>query len=135
MMYFIESVRTLNTTGKTRKGAALQAAAQRFEHTIICDFEGLTALISELRKLVAACNEIYRGKEVFLSADIESGQIEAHNERTGSEAYIFMIGFAPVGEFLHSSHIRNAICGTLQDADRDLLCVYRKNTCQEGGEA
>lgn len=134
MMYFIESVNTLSTTGKSRKGAILQAVTKRFEHTVLVDGRALCALIHQLHCLVNAVNARYKGKEVFLQHGTDSGHIYANNGSTGNEAYIFSISYAPVGIDLRAHTVRNEITDTLFNLDRKLLAEYRKEAYKEGGE-
>jgi hypothetical protein len=134
MMYFIESVNTLTTTGKSRKGAILQAVAKRFEHTILVDEHTLTAFIHQLHCLVNAVNARYSGKEVFLQYSTGAGHIYANNGSTGHEAYIFSISYAPVGIDLRAHTVRNEITDSLFNLDRELLAEYRKDAYKEGGE-
>ena len=134
MMYFIESVNTLTTTGKSRKGAILQAVAKRFEHTILVDEHTLTAFIHQLHCLVNAVNARYSGKEVFLQYGTGAGHIYANNGSTGHEAYIFSISYAPVGIDLRAHTVRNEITDSLFNLDRELLAEYRKDAYKEGGE-
>lgn len=133
-MYFIESVNTLTTTGKSRKGAILQAVAKRFEHTILVDEHTLTAFIHQLHCLVNAVNARYSGKEVFLQYSTGAGHIYANNGSTGHEAYIFSISYAPVGIDLRAHTVRNEITDSLFNLDRELLAEYRKDAYKEGGE-
>ena len=134
MMYFIESVNTLTTTGKSRKGAILQAVAKRFEHTILVDEHTLTAFIHQLHCLVNAVNARYSGKEVFLQYSTGAGHIYANNGSTGHEAYIFSISYAPVGIDLRAHTVRNEITDSLFNLDRELLAEYHKDAYTEGGE-
>lgn len=132
MKYFIESVSTLTTTGKSRKGALLQSAAKRFEHTILVDEHALTAFIHQLHCLVNAVNARYNGKEVILH--YSSGYIHADSGSSGHEAYIFSISYAPVGIDLRAHTVRNEISDMLYNIDRKLLSEYRKEAYKEGGE-
>ena len=134
MMYFIESVSTLSTTGKSRKGAILQAVTKRFEHTIIVDDRALQAFIHQLHCLVNAVNAKYKGKEVFLQYSTGSCHIYANNGSTGHEAHIFSISYAPVGIDLRSYTIRNEISDALYNLDRELLAEYREEAYKEGGD-
>lgn len=134
MMYFIESVNTLTTTGKSRKGTILQAVTKRFEHTILVDEHALSAFIHQLHCLVKAVNARYKGKEVFLQYSTDSGHIYANNGSNGHEAYIFSISYAPVGIDLRAHTVRNEITDSLFNLDRELLAEYRSEAYKEGGE-
>lgn len=100
MKYFIKSVSTLTSTGKSRKGATLQAIVKPFEHKVLCGDDALNCFVSYLRGLVAACNASYRGKLVTLHYNAYSRHIYATNENNGQESYIFSLDYAPVGEEL-----------------------------------
>ena len=134
MMYFIESVNTLSTNGKSRKGAILQAITKRFEHTILVDSLALNAFIHQLQCLVKAVNALYKGKDVFLQYSTDSGHIYANNGSNGHEAYIFSISYAPVGIDLQAHSVRNEITDALFNLDRKLLAEYRSEAYKEGGE-
>ena len=134
MMYFIQTVNTLSTTGKSRKGALLQAIANRFEHAVLVDKTALEAFIHQLQCLVNAVNARYKGKTVFLEYSLDSGYIRAHNGSTGHESHIFLISYAPVGIDLRPHTVRNEITDSLFNLDRGLLAEYRKEAYKEGGE-
>lgn len=111
MRYFVESVLTYNTTGKTRKGAILQKVAQQFEHQIIGDHLTLEALVADIRKLVAACEKIYKGKPLGVFFDKHNHRIcvEDLNPRADINTAVFTICYAPVGLTFYSSNIHQAI--------------------------
>lgn len=96
MRYFIESVHTLNTTGKSAKGALLQAIAKKYEHIILQDDRTLAELVATLRRLVEAVNACYRGKQVVLEHDPGIGYITAGANLSGEGAYIFNIIYAHI---------------------------------------
>ncbi len=102
MTYFIETVTTYATSGKTRKGAIIQAAAKPFEHKLLTAGSTLDELVSRLRALVRVCNANYRGAELCLSwhRDGDSGQISVHPQQTGSEQNVVTISYAPVKDRL-----------------------------------
>lgn len=112
MKYFIESVNTLSTTGKSRKGAILQAVVRRFEHTIIADDESLSEFINQLKNLIDVVNQKYSGKDASLQT--VKGHIYANSGCTGHEAYIFSISYAPVGVTLKKSDMRKTIIDALK---------------------
>lgn len=134
MMYFIESVNTLSTTGKSRKGALLQVVTKKFEHTILVDEHALSAFIHQLHCLVDAVNARYKGKTVYLQYSLDGGYIHANYGCTGHEAYIFSISYAPVGIDLRAHTVRNEITDALYNLDRELLAEYRKEAYKEGGK-
>lgn len=128
--FFVESVHTLTSTGKTRKGALLQKAASRFEHKVIADEEALAILVIRLDNLVSACNRRYKGAEVKLTYDYEAGNISAYSSHQVDAPYIFSISFAPMGERLYVSSVQNIISDKVNDIDSELLKDYLK----EGGK-
>lgn len=130
MRYFVESVSTLSTTGKSRKGAVLQAVVRRFEHTILADDDALIKLVSRLQAVVNAVNTLYKGKKVSLNHHADSGHIWAHSGYTGNEAYIFSLSYVPVGETMYQSNIHTTISDMLYNMDNVLMVAYAK-----GGEA
>lgn len=132
MMYFIESVRTLSSTGNTRKGAALQAVVNQFEHTILVSEVDLKALFHQLQVLVDAVNARYPGKPVFLHIHSDSGYICAGNDTTGNDGYIFSIHYAPVGDDLRSYNIRPRILESVKNIDRSLFDEYHKRAYSDG---
>lgn len=133
MMYFIEAVSTLSSTGKSRKGALLQAIVRRFEHTVLVDDCARMAFIHQLRCLVNAVNARFSGKSVELHCDNDSFYIYANTGSSGHEGYIFAISYAPVGADLRAHTIRNEFTDALYNLDRELLDEYRKLAYSEGG--
>lgn len=127
--YFVESVLTLTSTGKTRKGALLQKVAEQFEHKILADEDALANLVLRLDNLVETCNKRYKGTEVSFTCDFDAGAISAYNGNPGNAPYIFIIGFAPMGERLPASTVRNLISNTVNNIDVETLKAYHK----EGG--
>ncbi len=127
--YFVESVHTLTSTGKTRKGALLQNVAEQFEHKVLADEDALANLVLRLEQLVEACNKRYKGTEVSFTYDYDAGAISAYNGNPGNAPYIFIISFAPMGERLHASTVRNLISNTVNNIDAETLKAYHK----EGG--
>ena len=132
MKYFVESVLTYNTTGKSRKGALLQRVASQFEHQIIGDHQALEALIADIRKLVTACEQTYKGKPLGVFFDKRNCRIcvEDLNPRADINTAVFTICYAPVGLTLFSSNVHHAIYSSVASgADSKLLEAYKK-----GGE-
>ena len=132
MKYFVESVLTYNTTGKSRKGALLQRVASQFEHQIIGDHQALEALVADIRKLVDACNTIYKGAPLKVNYSKANYRIcvEAAKPRADINTAVFTILFAPVGLTLFSSNVHHAIYSSVASgADSKLLEAYKK-----GGE-
>ena len=134
MRYFIESVTTYSTSGKSRKGAILQTAVQRFEHTILGDDTALSAFVFQLRRLVDAVNSNYKGKTVMLRHNASSGHICATVDSSGYSTDIFSISYAPVGETIFASNVRNEITDVLYNVDRKLLAEYRKIAYTDGSK-
>lgn len=132
MKYFVESVLTYNTTGKSRKGALLQKTAAQFEHQIIGDHQALEALVADIRKLVAACEKLYKGKPLGVFFDKRNCRIcvEDLNPRADINTAVFTICYAPVGLTLFSSNIHQAVYTSVSEfTDQKLLDAYKK-----GGE-
>ena len=116
MIYFIESVTTYSTSGKTRKGAAIQAVISKFEHNLLSDGTALSALVFQLRKLVKVCNNNYRGSELFLywHRDEDSGQISIGPKASGYETPVASLRYAPVVDRIAAINVRDRIFETLQ---------------------
>ena len=135
-MYFIESVDTLPSTGKTRKGAALQAVVEQFEHTILVDKVALRALFRQLQALVDAVNARYPGMTVlmhiFSDSDSDTGYICAGNDPTGFDGFIFSIHYVPVGDDLHYDNISSRILESVENIDCRLLDEYHKRAYSIG---
>lgn len=127
--YFVESVHTLTSTGKTRKGALLQEVARQFEHKVLADEEALANLMLSLKHLVETCNKRYKGTEVHFTCHYDAGAISAYNGNPGNAPDIFIISYAPMGERLHASTVRNLISNTVNNIDVETLKAYHK----EGG--
>lgn len=129
MKYFVESVLTYNTTGKSRKGAILQKAATQFEHQIIGDHQALEALVSDIRKLVDACDNIFKGKPLKVDYNKANYRIcvESAEKRADINTAVFTILFAPVGLTLFSSNIHQALyTAVAESADQKLIEAYKK---------
>lgn len=135
MRYFIESVNTLTTTGKSRKGALLQSIVKRFEHTVLKGDDALTYFIGFLQGLVDTSNASYRGKTVTLHTN--PGHIYAKNDNNGHEAHIFSISYAPIGDEFCFYDVPSAILGSVEN-----LCGHKfatemeavaKNHCKQKG--
>lgn len=111
MNYFVETVTVYSTSGKTRKGAAIQAAAKPFEHKELFGGQStLNVLVARLRALVRVCNANFRGAELFLSwhRDGDQGQISVHPKPTGFESPVVTISYAPILD-----HISDLTIGTV----------------------
>ena len=141
MRYFIESVNTLSTTGKSRKGATMQAVALRFEHITLDGSEALNVFVAYLRGLVEACNATFTGKPVMLHHNAGSHYIYAANDNNGHEAHIFSISYAPVEDEMPFYQVAEAmmqstynICGqAFAETVQELAKSHIRE--QEGGEA
>ena len=126
MKYFIESVHTLNSTGKTKKGALLQVIAQKFVHKVIADDDALTALDNQLRNLVKACNTIYHGKELKISHNRWSGYLSCSPQENATEAIVFAIQYARIGDTMTASMVRASINETLANTARNVQLLFKK---------
>ena len=130
MMQFVKTV-TLYSVN-TAKARPIQAAASQFEHTLL-EPSALTAVASDLRKLVEYCNRRYRGNT--LEFRHSPGQITVRYPANGSEKVVVSISYAPVLCHVKSDgQAREEIARILrlkfpQDA------AYFLNESEEGGEA
>lgn len=129
MKYFIESVHTLNSTGKTKKGALLQVIARKFEHTVLADDDALTAMVDQLRKLVEVCNAKYHGKKLELHHNSWSCYISCSAQLNATDTAVFGIQYAPIGQTMTGSTIRASINDALSNIARPLQQLFMK-----GGE-
>ena len=132
MMYFIESVTTYSTSGKSRKGAAIQAAARKFEHALLSDGTSLISLVSRLRDLVNVCNENFRGALLYISwtRDGESGQISIHPKSTGSEPHVVNIHYAPVIDRIPDFRVEGIIGDAIRTVAPEIYSKYLTETEQ-----
>lgn len=115
MKFFIESVTTYTTSGKTRKGATLQRAAQRFEHQILGDEYALEALVGHLRVLVDTVNSSFKGQPLKLVHNADSCWISVMPENPQNDNVVFSIQYARVGLTLWPSDVRHEISDSLSD--------------------
>lgn len=139
MRYFIESVNTLTTTGKSRKGALLQSIVKRFEHTVLKGNDALTYFVGFLQGLVDSSNASYRGKPVTLHFNPDSCHIYANNDNNGHEAYIFSICYAPIGDELCFYDVPGAILESVENLcghkfATDVEAVAKTICKQKGGD-
>lgn len=141
MKYFVESVTTYVTTGKTRKGAILQTVAKQFEHTIIGDDDALSALVYTLKCLVDAVNNTYKGKPLLLEFNRDAGYIDVKPVNNCNDNHVFSINYACVGATNYSLDMRalvgNTTCNLDQALSREFRRIEReKYHCdiKEGGE-
>ena len=131
MKFFIETVTTYSTTGKSKKGAAIQTAVSNLEHCILTDEDALASLILQLKNLVDVCNDKYKGKTVKLH--LTTGQFSICPPKTGSETPIATIQYAPVLEQLTADQIRSEIATALFEDYRDIASEYIK-AARKGGK-
>lgn len=121
-MYFVESVSTLSTFGKTRKAELLQKMSRRFEHTLIVDESALDTFIHQFEVLVAVCNKKYKGKTVYLRHNSKSGHIYAC-KGVPADGYIFMISYVPVVQQMPPHEICNVFSDAVWMLDKR---IFRK---------
>ena len=133
MRYFVESVTTYTTTGKTRKGAMLQSAAMQFEHTVIGDVQALEALLKVFRNLVDACNAQYSGKPLKLNYYKDAYRIAVVPEErnTFADNTVFSMQLAPVGMMMYSSNVHQAVHSTVAGHGDTKFTQAFKNVCRE----
>lgn len=132
-MYFIESVTTYSTTGKTKRGEILQRVAERFEHMVLINETALSAFANQLRILVDVCNTSLPGKPAEFRWWKDSGAMAVGTGAESCDTYIFMIHYAPIMGNLGAYQIRNEISDVLFKADRDLAVKFISSS-KKGGE-
>ena len=135
MRYFVESVTTYSTTGKTRKGAIIQKVAKEFEHVIIGDNTCSLALISALKRLADACNKVYKGREVIVEYNRNVYQICIGFKRNAetTEGVICSIQLAPINMTMYSSNVHQSVNESMRaEGDKAVLEAYYE---RKGGEA
>lgn len=139
MRYFIKSVNTIATTGKSKKGALLQTIAKRFEHTVLKGDAALAYFVDYLQALVDTCNAAYRGKAVTLHFDHDSCYIYAKNDNNGHEAYVFSISYAPIVDEFYFYEVPGTILGPVENLcgrkfATDIEAAAKTLCRQKGGE-
>lgn len=134
-MYFIESVTTYSTSGKTRKGAILQSVAKCYEHRVLCDGNALSAMVASLSLLVDVVNATCKGKPLKLCYNADAGWICVKPESGYNDNHVFSIQYAPVCEHFYASNIRADIYDTLKQQDNELAKAFIKGAykSKEGG--
>lgn len=108
MKYFIHSVQTYATTGKTRKGAMLQSVAVKFEGAVI-DTEALREMTVLFRTLVDITNRRGRGKP--LAVHTSAGSLCVKPQYNGNDNHIFTISFKPIRCTLDTDAVREIFPG------------------------
>ena len=131
MKFFIETVTTYSTTGKSKKGAAIQTAVKTLEHCLLTDEDALASLTLQLTRLVEVCNDKYKGNPAKLH--ITTGHFSIRPPETGNETPIATIQYAPVLEQLTADQIRSEIATALFEDYRDIASEYIK-AAREGGK-
>lgn len=120
--YFISSVTTYSTSGKSRKGALLQAVASGFQSVMLTDTEALDTFIGKLRDLVAACNKVYGGRPVVLTRHTDV--IEAHLQNDAQGPSVFNIHFSTVGAEMATTEVESTIFAAVFNVDRKVSASY-----------
>lgn len=126
MKYYINSVRTYSNSGKSRKGALLQAVAVKFEGFIVDD-DALAAMTRTFRALVDSVNRTYKGKPLFLETG--NGWLCVKPEYNGNDNHVFSIDYKPVKATCYASNVVQMVDETLFNVARDIDKDYK-----EGGE-
>jgi len=136
MMYFIESVTTYSTSGKTRKGAILQSVAKNYEHRVLCDGNALSAMVTSLKLLVDVVNTTCKGKPLKLDHSADAGWICVKPESRFNDNHVFSIQYAPVCGHFYASNIRADIYDTLKQQDNELAKAFIMEAykSKKGGE-
>lgn len=134
MMFFIESVTTYSTSGKTRKGYAIQKALKPFEHIILISEQAFDTLLANIERLVVVCNAKYRGAELFVSCNKQAdcGQISVHPQPTGNESPVITISYGIVADEFSHITVRHKISNTIRTYAPDIAEHFG---LQKGGEA
>ncbi len=127
MMYFVHSVQTYSSPGKTRKGALLQQVALKFKSAVLSD-EALAVLIRSFRILVDAVNSAYKGKPLKLSTG--EGWIAVKPEDGLDTSYVFNISFQQQGKHYLGHNVHKEIHYTLSNIDPDIDRIYLKGGAQ-----
>ena len=137
MMFFIETVTTYSTTGKSRKGATLQEVAKTYEHKVLCDETALSAMVASLRLLVDVVNDTCKGKPLKLEHSHDAGWICVKPENGYNDNHVFSIQYAPICGSFYASNIRADIYDTIQQNDRELAKAFMRKAYapKEGGAA
>ena len=127
MKYFITSVQTYSTSGKSRKGALLQSVASQFEGVIIDD-DALLSMISIFTALVAYVNNNYKGKPLDLVAG--PGWLCVKPEYNGNDNHIFNISYVPVKATYYAYNVEQQVSETLSNIDPNIIKGYKKGGVQ-----
>ena len=125
-MYFVESVTTYSTTGKTRKGAILQTVAMNYEHKVLCDETALSALIAQLEILVDTVNATFKGKLLKLDYNHDAGCICVKPENGYNDNHVFSIQYAPICGSFYASNIRGEIYDVVKENDNELAKAFMR---------
>ena len=132
MRYFIESVTTYSTTGKSRKGALLQTIVTGYEHAVLADEHTLARFIRTLRLIVDACNKTFSGSTLYLS--VSDGYISVHPQSTGSEAHVVTIHYAPIGFTYETYSVAGPLVSSVENLATPVARALDELAEQEGGE-
>lgn len=135
MMYIVQTVQTLTSTGKTRKARVLQSAVEPFTNSVLTDRAALSALCSQLRRLVDICNERYGGREIalYVSGDLRYISAKPKNDAVGSD--IFHLHIEPMSGYHRAGTIRNTIAEAVEPVDKESADALYRESPEEGGEA
>lgn len=83
MMFFIDTVQTFSTSGKSTKGQALQQMAKRFERVLVQGEDAPIKITLAMRETASSLdNSSYRGRATYVDCTLDStgdyGQITAY---------------------------------------------------------
>lgn len=128
MMYFIKTVSTYLSTGKTKKGKVLQTVATSFEYAIMRDNVALSAFVNSLDRLVDVCNSKFKGASLKLEWSHNNSYISVRHENNPDNV-VFSIHYAPVRDDIAAFNVRNKISDVMIDSGyKDLFYdLYRKD--------
>lgn len=126
MKYFINSVQTYSTSGKSRKGALRQSVASLFEGVIVDD-EALSTMTRVFKALVASVNRHYKGKPLSLATG--PGWLCVKPEYNGNDNHVFNISYMPIKDTFHATNIEQYVARYLYNIAPVIAC-----DCKRGGE-
>lgn len=127
MRFFIETVTTYSTSGKTRKGYAIQQAVKPFEHILLMDDQAFKELYYNIERLVAVCNARFRGAELFVSHNRQKdcGQISVHPKATGSESPVVTVSYAILLEEYSGASVRLLMADMVRTYSPDIYDSFK----------
>lgn len=137
MNYFIESVNTYSSTGKSAKGRILQKVVAQYEHKVF-DQDSIEALHYSLDLLVKMLNKELPGKPLILSRNTDSisgGGYMSCSDGGATGTDVFIIHYVPVLDRVYASYVRSTIYSVLYDDldEKEIARLFGK-VCYEDSE-